>query len=143
MEIKRITHPKITTKGDDGAPNGFLVPIFNIHETPIDEAQRPEQVYLTVVSQARSKGPHLHMRRWGLFTCVKGDVKIVVKVDDRYEEHFSGENYDYASIQIPAGVPAEIRNVGDGDAYVLNTPSPAWRPDAQDEHHVSFTGCPL
>jgi len=26
---------------------------------------------------------------------------------------------------------------------VLNTPSPAWRPDAQDEHHVSFTGCPL
>lgn len=136
MALKFLKHPKIVTKDSNNDVNGFLVPIFNIHDNFLDADRLPKQVYLTVVSPGAVKGPHLHMKRWGLFTCIKGDIKVVVKIDGTYEEYFSGERHSFASIQIPAGSPAAIQNIGEIDAYVLNMPSPAWHPDDQDEHSV-------
>jgi len=126
------------TKDVEGKPNGFLVPIFNVHEEWVADEQHPQQVYLTVVSPGKVKGPHLHLKRWGLFTCIKGNGRIVVRNPDGYEEYLTGEDYGYATIQVPAGTPAAIQNLGDVDAYFLNMPSPAWRVDDQDEHPVSF-----
>jgi len=48
------------------------------------------------------------------------------------------EDHDYATIQVPAGVPSALVNIGDEDAYFLNMPSPAWLIDDQDEHEVAF-----
>jgi dTDP-4-dehydrorhamnose 3,5-epimerase len=138
LTVKRIVHPRVTTKGTDGKPNGFLIPIYNVHETPISPEQSPKQVYLTVVSPGGVKGPHLHLKRWGLFTCIRGNVKIVLKTDAGYEEAFTGTDHEFATIQVPAGVPAALQNIGEDDAYVLNMPSPAWKPDDQDEHPVAF-----
>jgi dTDP-4-dehydrorhamnose 3,5-epimerase-like enzyme len=115
-----------------------LVPIFNIHDGSIDFVHYPKQVYLTVCYPGEIKGPHLHLIRWGLFTCIKGNGKIVVKTDYGYKEFFTGENYDFAAIQVPAGFPAALITVGKEDAYFLNMPSPAWHVDDQDEHEVSF-----
>lgn len=140
LTIKTFPHPRVTTRDSDGEPNGFLVPIYNVHETPIAAEQRPQQVYLTVVSPGAVKGPHLHLKRWGLFTCVKGNVKIVLKTPAGYEETFSGVDHGFATVQVPAGIPAALHNVGREDAYVLNMPSPAWRPDDLDEHPVAFEG---
>lgn len=140
LTAKTFPHPRVTTKDLDGTPNGFLVPVYNIHETPIAAEQRPQQVYLTVVSPGSVKGPHLHMKRWGLFTCIKGNVKIVLKTSGGYEETFSGEDHAFTTVQVPAGIPAALQNIGNEDAYVLNMPSPAWRPDDQDEHPVTFEG---
>jgi dTDP-4-dehydrorhamnose 3,5-epimerase len=140
MTPKTLVHPQLTTKDEKGKPNGFLVPIYNIHETPIAPEQRPQQVYLTVVNPGGVKGPHLHLKRWGLFTCIKGNVKIILKTSTGYEEVFSGVDHGFATIQVPAGIPAALQNVGDEDAYVLNMPSPAWKPDDQDEHPVTFEG---
>lgn len=131
-------HNKILTKNKAGKPNGWLLPIFNVHDEIITPERHPQQVYLTVVSPSEIKGPHLHLKRWGLFTCIRGNVKIVARVDNRYEEYLSGEQYDFATIQVPAGVPAAIQNIGTEEAYVLNMPSPAWQPHDQDEHSVSF-----
>lgn len=140
MTSKIFAHPQVLTKNPDGRPNGFLVPIYNIHETPIAAEQRPQQVYLTVVSPGGVKGPHLHLRRWGLFTCIKGSVKIILKTEAGYEVLFTGPDHGFATVQVPAGIPAALQNVGDEEAYILNMPSPAWRPDDQDEHDVSFDG---
>ncbi len=63
---------------------------------------------------------------------------MIIKKEAGYEEHFSGQDYFYATIQVPAGVPSALQNIGDEDAYVLNMPAPAWRSDEQDEHPVSF-----
>lgn len=138
MKIVTHSHDKIITKDKGGKVNGFLVPIFNVYDGIISPAQHPQQVYITVVSPGQVKGPHLHRRRWGLFTCIKGNVKVIIRNEDVYEEYLSGEDYGYRTIQVPAGVPATIQNICNKDAYVLNMPSPAWRADDQDEYPVSF-----
>lgn len=136
MQLRIQKHPKIITRDNDKKENGFLVPIFNIHDNFIDPTHLPKQVYLTVVSPGTIKGPHLHMKRCGFFTCIKGNVKIVIRIDGRYEEYFTGEKYEFASIEVPAGTPAAIQNIGSIDAYVLNMPCPAWHVNDQDEHPV-------
>jgi dTDP-4-dehydrorhamnose 3,5-epimerase-like enzyme len=136
MKIKKYHHPKILTKNIDGVNNGYLVPIYNEHESPIAPAQSPRQVYLTVVSPGMTKGPHLHMQRWGLFTCIKGNIKIIIKTPQGYENYFSGEDHEYSSIQVPAGWAAALKNEGSKDAFILNMPSPAWTPSNPDDHPV-------
>ena len=136
MALKIQKHPKIVTKDKNKQENGFLIPIFNIHDKFIDPDHIPKQIYLTVVSPGTVKGPHLHMKRWGCFTCIRGNVKVVVRKDGKYEEYYSGEKYEFASIEIPAGTSAAIQNIGDIDAYVLNMPCPAWHVDDQDDHPV-------
>lgn len=131
-------HPKIVTKNKKGNSNGWLVPIFNIHDDFINTAQQPRQVYLTVIAPGEVKGPHLHLKRWGLFTCIRGNAKIVIRAENGYEEYLTGEDYEFATIQVPAGIPAALQNIGDKEAYMLNMPSPAWRIDDQDEHPVAF-----
>ena len=140
MALQTREHPKFTTKDARGDVNGWLVPIINVHDNFPDSAQWPKQLYVTVVSPGKVKGPHLHMKRWGLFTCIVGNVKIVVKTANGYEEYFTGTEHQFRTIQVPAGVPAALQNIGDVDAYILNMPSPAWHVDDQDEHAVSFDG---
>lgn len=138
MRPRRLARSRIVTKNPTGTVNGFLVPLFNVHDGWLGPEQHPQQVYLTVVSPGMVKGPHLHLTRWGLFACVKGNGKVVVRTDAGYEEYLTGEDYEFALVQVPAGVPAALQSIGDSDAYFLNMPSPAWRADDQDEHPVSF-----
>ncbi len=137
-DVRMRNNAKHITKGKDGTANGFLIPVYNVHDGFLAEPQRPQQVYVTVVSPGAIKGPHLHMKRWGVFTCIKGNVKIVMKMADGYVELFSGEHHSFCSVQIPAGTPAAIQCIGTEDAYVLNTPSPAWQADDQDDWPVTF-----
>lgn len=121
----------ILTKNGEGQPNGWLLSLWHVDDhDPID------QVYLTTVYPGMAKGPHLHMRRRGRFTCVKGNVLIVTRIGDIYSEHWSGEDHDYATVRVPEGVPAAIYCQGSSLAYVLNMPSPPWRAGDPDEHEV-------
>ncbi len=143
MALRTKQNRKLDTKDRNGSRNGFLIPIFNVHDGFVEEDRTPKQVYLTVVAPGSAKGPHLHMKRWGLFTCIKGNVKIVARTPAGYEEYYSGESHGFASIQLPAGIPAALVNEGTQDAYVLNMPSPAWHVDDQDDHPVEGWEYPL
>ena len=136
--IKTKNNPKIITKSSNGSENGFLVPIMNVHENFVSPEQWPQQVYCTVAKPKEIKGPHLHKKRWGLFTCIKGNVKIVIQVNGEYIERFTGEDHSFATIQIPAGIPSALVNIGEVDAYILNMPSPSWHPDDQDDWDEEF-----
>jgi dTDP-4-dehydrorhamnose 3,5-epimerase-like enzyme len=137
-EIKEKINPKIVTKNVDGTINGFVIPIINVHDNFIEAQQWPKQVYLTVAKAGSVKGPHLHMKRWGLFTCIKGNIKIVIKLNEEYIEKFSGEDYGFSTVQVPAGVPCALVNISNDDAYILNMPSPSWHKDDQDDWDVEF-----
>jgi len=137
--VRTQTHKKFVTKDCHGVVNGYLVPIYNRHDGFFAPDREPQQVYLTVVAPHSSKGPHLHFIRTGCFTCIKGNVRIVVKEDGHYREYYSGESHDYASVEIPAGVPALLQNVEDVEAFVLNMPNPAWTPTMNDEHTADFS----
>jgi hypothetical protein len=136
MNITIKSHQFIQTKDQDGKLNGSLIPIYNINE---DLDCRPEQVYITTIKVNCSKGPHLHMVRRGMFTCIKGNIKLVLRIDEKYCEYFSGEKYEYCTIQVPTGVPALIINIGDEEAFVLNMPCPAWSKENPDENPVDFS----
>jgi dTDP-4-dehydrorhamnose 3,5-epimerase len=140
LRVRTKTNVKIPTKNNRGIENGFLVPIINIHDCFVEIEQWPKQVYLTVANPGEVKGPHLHKKRWGLFTCIKGNVKIVIKVDGNYEEYYSGEDFDFNTIQVPPQHPAAIVNICREDAYVLNMPSPSWSAEDPDEWSVEFEG---
>jgi dTDP-4-dehydrorhamnose 3,5-epimerase-like enzyme len=135
--IVKVTR-KVLTRDKRGDSNGWLLPIFNVHDGIVKEQQHPKQVYLTAVAPRSVKGPHLHLKRWGLFTCIRGDVVIVVRTEKGYEEFESGEAHEFATIQVPAGTPAALFNPYDVEAWVLNMPSPSWHPDDQDDHPVRF-----
>jgi dTDP-4-dehydrorhamnose 3,5-epimerase-like enzyme len=138
--IRTAAHPRIITRDIHGTSNGFVVPVFSVHDGWLAPAQYPQQVFLTVVSPGTVKGPHLHMKRWGLFTCIKGNVKIVVRTGTGYEEFLTGDAHEFLSVQVPAGVPAALQNIGTTDAYLLNLPAPAWSADEADDHPVTFDG---
>lgn len=139
MEIRTIAHKKFTTKGEDGEPNGYLVPIYNIHDGFFAAGREPQQVYLTTVQPGKAKGPHLHFIRTGFFTCIKGNVRVVLKTESGYKVFYSGEDHEYLSIEVPTGVPAVVQCLGDEEAMVLNMPNPAWTPDMNDEHSADFS----
>ena len=139
MDIKTKVNKKIITKDDLGNDNGFLIPIYNVNESYHDDDKEPKQAYLTVVKKGTIKGPHLHYVRTGFFTCIKGNVKIIVKDNEVYKVFYSGEDHDYLSIIIPTGIPAAIQNIGEDDAFVLNLPSPAWTPERKDEYTADFS----
>jgi dTDP-4-dehydrorhamnose 3,5-epimerase len=138
-KIRTLKHDKFITKQNDGQENGFLIPLVNVHDGFFQDGKFPKQVYLTTVKPGMIKGPHLHFIRTGFFTCIKGNVKIVLKIDGKYEEFYSGDSYNYLSVEIPTGVPAAIQCLGDEEAFILNMPSPAWTKDMNDEHTADFS----
>jgi hypothetical protein len=139
MKIKSKINKKYETRNNDNSSNGFLVPIYNVHENFYAKDNPPQQVYLTVISSNQIKGPHLHFIRTGCFTCIKGNCRFILKTEDGYKTFMSGEDNNYLTVMVPKGVPAALQNLSDSDAYVLNMPFPAWTPTMNDEHTADFS----
>lgn len=139
MKIKVKKNSSFITKDASKNANGFLIPIYNIHDGFFQPGKEPQQVYLTVVVPGAIKGPHLHFIRTGCFTCIKGNARFILKTSSGYRVFLSGDNHDYLSVEVPAGTPAAIQNIGKEDAYILNMPNPAWTPDMNDEHTADFS----
>jgi dTDP-4-dehydrorhamnose 3,5-epimerase-like enzyme len=138
MGIINKISKRFPTKDKDGTVNGYLVPIYNIHDKFYPKGKEPQQVYLTVISPGFIKGPHLHYIRTGCFTCIKGNARFVVKTESGYQVFYSGDEYEYRSVIIPTGTPAALQNIGNEDAFVLNMPTPAWTPTMADEYSADF-----
>lgn len=139
MTLQTKSNPKFITKDSSNVPNGYLVPIYNIHDGFFPPGKEPQQVYMTVIAPGQIKGPHLHFIRTGCFTCIKGNARFVLKTTDGYQVVYSGEAHEYRTVIVPTGVPAALQNIGDDEALVLNMPQPAWTPDMNDEHSADFS----
>lgn len=122
------------TVGPDGIENGRLIPLWNSHDMPHTTVS---QVYCTTVFPNMSKGPHLHQKRSGLFCCIRGDVKIVLKVGDHYEVFHSGEAHGCNLVPVPAGTPAMIISDSFKESFVINMPDIPWTKDDPDEWPVA------
>jgi dTDP-4-dehydrorhamnose 3,5-epimerase len=139
MNITTRVNKKFVTRDHQDNANGFLVPIYNIHDEFFPPGMEPKQVYLTVINPHQIKGPHLHFIRTGCFTCIKGNARFVLKTANGYEVFYSGEDHEFRSVIVPSGVPAALQNLGSQEAYVLNMPTPAWTPTMNDEHTADFS----
>ena len=121
---------RIDTKDAAGNFNGWLVPIWRA-----DSGEAVSQVYLTVVLPGCTKGPHLHLKRTGRFTCIGGRAQVLMRNGHGYEGAILSEA-NPAALIIPPGTAAEIRCLGERPAYMLNMPDPAWTADEPDEWPV-------
>jgi dTDP-4-dehydrorhamnose 3,5-epimerase-like enzyme len=139
MDIKTKANSKFITRDANNQVNGFLVPIYNIHDGFFEAGKEPQQVYMTVIAPNTIKGPHLHFIRTGCFTCIKGNVRFILKTPDGYQVFHSGNDHQYLSVIVPTGIPAALQNLGSDEAYVLNMPNPAWTPTMNDEQSADFS----
>lgn len=132
--------PAIITRDKNGNVNGTLIPIWNANDEP---GLRPEQVYATMVLPGCTKGPHLHMKRRGMFCCIVGTVEVVIG-DAPIPKNYTRTTLtpDSGLLIVPAGCPAEIRNAGAFPAVLLNLPSPAWSKEDPDDHPVPIWNPP-
>lgn len=121
--------PRIETFDQHGTSTGWLLPVWHI-----DDGPPISQVYVTAIETGKHKGPHLHMKRSGLFCCISGSALLVVRGSDgSYCTQYLDTD---TRMVVRAGTPAAIYNVGSVIALVVNMPSPPWRPDDRDDWPV-------
>lgn len=137
--VKIKKNKKHISKNHSGAENGYVIPIVDIKDEFPEPERFPRQVYLTVVAPGEIKGPHHHKIRYAMYTCIKGNIKVVVKKSDGYEVYYSGEDHDYASIWVEKGCPTALINLEKNrESMIINTPSPSFQECPEDEYEVEF-----
>lgn len=137
VKVKKNT--KFISKNQDGEENGYVIPIVDIKDEFPTLGRFPHQVYLTVVAPGEIKGPHHHKIRYAMYTCIKGNIKVVVKNQNAYEVYYSGEDHDYATIWVEKGLPTALVNLEkERESMIINTPSPSFRECPEDDYCVEF-----
>ncbi|HOF59753.1 MAG TPA: WxcM-like domain-containing protein [Candidatus Syntrophosphaera sp.] len=130
---------KINTRNRFRQGNGYLVPILDIQEGFLPGKDFPRQIYLTVVAPAEVKGPHFHKQRYAMYTCIQGNIKVVLKTDAGYMAFYSGEDYDYATIWVRAGIPTAVINLErEKPSLIINMPNPSFLETPDDDMDVEF-----
>lgn len=137
--VKVKKNKKHISRNNSGAVNGYVIPIVDIKDEFPESGRFPRQVYLTVVAPGGIKGPHHHKIRYAMYTCIKGNIKVVVKNTDGYEVYYSGEDHDYATIWVEKGLPTALINLEKNrESMIINTPNPSYRECPEDEYDVEF-----
>lgn len=124
---------KIPTK-NNGVANGWVIPVWNA----LTSDYRPSQVYVTAVLPGARKGPHLHLKRHGMFCCISGNADIITRDEAGVYKRHSDLGFNHRLVSIPPGMVAEI--IGKGGtwepALLINMPTPGWAENDQDEWPV-------
>lgn len=138
-DFKVKPNRKIITHNRYEEENGFLIPIIDIQDGFLPSGDFPRQVYLTVVKPGEVKGPHCHHQRYAMYTCIQGNIKVVLKLKDEFKFILLGENHDYATLWIKAGIPTAVINLEkDRPSLILNMPSPSFLETPDDDMDVEF-----
>lgn len=115
---------RVTTKGSDGNPNGFLVELYT--DGP------KTTIYLTAAYPRAFKGYHLHTVRSSHLVCLKGRMKISVVENAQIVTHVLDGSAP-ERLFIPVNVWIGYENIGDEDAWIVNFPDPPYDPDLVGE----------
>ena len=139
MRTRVFDAQRADSKNDRGQVNGYVLSLYKDWEGQFQA--EPKQVYLNVCNPGEQKGPHLHMHRWDYFATLKGAIRYVIKygpgdyeeIDVRVE---AGKGAKI--VEVPPAIPCLMINIGPDEAWIVNMPNPAWHPDHQDSHPVSY-----
>lgn len=123
------TAKKVTTFDLNKKENGFLL--------ELGKDGKLTTAYLTAAFPGCFKGYHLHKVREANYVCVKGKVKIILYTEKGREEYILSSD-DPKRLHIPTMIPTGLSNEWEEEAWIINTPTPAYDPDLKDEQ-VDFT----
>lgn len=105
-------------------PRGWLVELYRDDELP--DGFRPAMGYLSVTHPGVERGPHEHVGQCDGFVFLSGRMELALwenrpGAPAAEFRHVFGED-EPAFVTVPPGVVHGYRNVGEGDAMVLNFP---------------------
>ena len=121
----------------DSHVNGELTVVWRDWDDIVKDHRK--MIYLNTVKPGEIKGPHIHKKRTTYFTCVEGEIVLVIKDrNDEYHEIKCNPN-EPLLICVRSGVPAAIINTTNSISKVLVLADIAWRPNDNEMKNGDFT----
>ena len=120
----------------DSHINGELTVIWRDWDNIIKEY--PKMVYVNTVNSGEIKGPHLHKNRTTYFSCIQGEIIIVIRDDDGSFHEIRSNPQKPSLICVKNGIAAAIINPTKEISKVLVLADIAWRPNNNEMENVEF-----
>lgn len=120
---------KVITKDHSGKENGFLVELAKDGNLTT--------VYLSACAPGSFKGFHLHKVRTANYVCIRGKVKVITYTNGVRQETILDSALP-ERMNIPTMVPTGLSNEWEEEAWIVNTPDPAYDPELKDEQ-IEYT----
>ena len=120
----------------DSHINGELTVIWRDWDNLIKN--HPKMVYVNSVNPGEIKGPHIHKNRTTSFSCIHGNVVLVIQDNDGKFHEIKADSEKPTLISVRNGVAAAIVNPTTKIAKVLVLADIAWRPNDNEMKDVSF-----
>ena len=120
----------------DSHINGELTVIWRDWDNLIKN--HPKMVYVNSVNSGEIKGPHIHKNRTTSFSCIHGNVVLIIQDNDGKFHEIKADSEKPVLITVSNGTAAAIVNPTTKIAKVLVLADIAWRPNDDEMKNVSF-----
>ena len=136
-DFRLINLEKHETKDNqDQHVNGSLTVVWRDWDNLIKN--HPKMVYVNSVNPGEIKGPHIHKNRTTSFSCIHGNVVLVIQDDDGKFHEIKADSDKPVLITVPNGIAVAIVNPTTEIAKVLVLADIAWRPNDDEMNNVSY-----
>ena len=125
-----------TMDNQDQHVNGSLTVVWRDWDNLIKN--HPKMVYVNSVNPGEIKGPHIHKNRTTSFSCIHGNVVLVIQDNDGKFHEIKADSEKPVLITVPKGIAAAIVNPTTKIAKVLVLADIAWRPNDNEVKNISF-----
>ncbi len=120
----------------DSHTNGELTIIWRDWDNLIKN--HPKMVYVNSVNPGEIKGPHIHKKRTTYFSCIHGNVILIIQDNDGKFHEIKADSEKPVLITVSNGTAAAIVNPTTKIAKVLVLADIAWRPNDDEMKNTSF-----
>ena len=125
-----------TKDNQDQHVNGSLTVVWRDWDNLIKN--HPKMVYVNSINPGEIKGPHIHKNRTTYFSCISGNVVLVIQDNDGKFHEVKADSEKPVLITVPNGIAAAVVNATAKIAQVLVLADVAWRPNDNEMEDVSF-----
>ena len=116
--------------------NGELTVVWRDWDNIIKD--HPKMVYVNTVNPGEIKGPHLHKNRTTYFSCIHGNIVLVIRSDDGEFHEIKSNSEKPSLVCVKNGIAAAIINPTDNIAKVLVLADIAWKPNDNEMENIDF-----
>ena len=116
--------------------NGELTVVWRDWDNIIKD--HPKMVYVNTVNPGEIKGPHLHKNRTTYFSCIHGNIVLVIRSDDGEFHEIKSNSEKPSLVCVKNGIAAAIINPTNDIAKVLVLADIAWKPNDNEMENIDF-----
>ena len=120
----------------DSHVNGELTVVWRDWDNIIKD--HPKMVYVNTVNPGEIKGPHLHKNRTTYFSCIHGNIVLVIRSDDGEFHEIKSNSEKPSLVCVKNGIAAAIINPTNDIAKVLVLADIAWKPNDNEMENIDF-----